>query len=400
MKEVRRAEEKPRRLAYLSAAPMVSTHPGAALGGPQAHVLGVIQAFETLGWVVRRYIVGDRLRMGWEERDNLAGSRSGAPRLLMADLVRISLGLVNSRRVARQMARADWAYERFASFQVLGRSLQRMRIPWILETNALLYVQAHKDRRSMYLTSMARSIERRAYQDCDALICSTQGLSDLILQEVTLDSKKVVVVPMAVDLQLFDPLLHTPARFFDGPTIGYVGNLVSWQALDLLIRAVAALREEGIHYNLVVVGDGPQREEWEQLAASLDLAQQVKFAGKVSRMEVPGYIIGFDLGYSGQIPLHSGSMYLSPLKLYEYLAMGRPVVAAAFDDAQRLLGQGQSGYLYSPADIEDLKNVLRRAYVEQGLWAQMGGRGRREVAAHRGVLVTSSGDEGTPTRSR
>ena len=64
MNEARRGGEAPRRLAYLSAAPMVSTRPAAALGGPQAHVLGVIQAFETLGWVVQRYIFGDRLKLG------------------------------------------------------------------------------------------------------------------------------------------------------------------------------------------------------------------------------------------------------------------------------------------------------------------------------------------------
>ena len=382
MNEARRGGEAPRRLAYLSAAPMVSTRPAAALGGPQAHVLGVIQAFETLGWVVQRYIFGDRLKLGWAKRDNAKGLRSSSPMLFIADLARVFLGFLNGWKAARQLGDVDWAYERFASFQVLGRSLQRNRIPWILETNALMYVEAAADRRSIYLVSLARRIERRAYQDCDVLICVSQSLKEAILQEAVIDPDKILVVPNAVDVEFFDPARHEPVRLFSEPTIGFVGNLVRWQALDLLLRALSALRQEGIHYELVVVGDGPQREEWENLAESLGLGEHAKFTGRVPRMEVPGYMAGFDIGYSGQVPLNLGSMYLSPLKLYEYMAMARPVVAAAFDDARRLLDSTNAGYLYKAADAEDLGRALRRAYTERSLWAEMGRRARLEVAAN------------------
>jgi glycosyltransferase involved in cell wall biosynthesis len=342
----------------------------------------VIQAFESLGWVVRPFVVGDRLKLGWEQSDNVRAVGSPPARLIMADLVRISLGFFSSWQVGSQMGKADWAYERFASFQALGRSLQRKRIPWILETNALLYVEADRDRRSIYLTSLARSIEHRAYKDCDVLLCVTDSLKDVILKEVPLDPGKVLVAPNGVDTQLFDPSRHEAVRLFTGPTIGFVGNLVRWQGLDLLIRAVAALQEGGIEYNLVIVGDGPQRGEWEDLAASLGLGERARFVGRVPRAGVPGFIAGFDLGYSGQIPLQVGSMYLSPLKLYEYLAMARPVVAAAFDDARRLLSNGHSGYLFSPADLPDLTRVLGRAHTERALWAEMGRAGRQEVAAN------------------
>nr|MDP9479668.1 hypothetical protein [Actinomycetota bacterium] len=59
-------EHAPRkkRLGYLSAAPRVSTRPDAEAGGPRSHVLGVIRAFESLGWSVNRFIVGDRMPKG------------------------------------------------------------------------------------------------------------------------------------------------------------------------------------------------------------------------------------------------------------------------------------------------------------------------------------------------
>jgi glycosyltransferase involved in cell wall biosynthesis len=358
---------------------MVSTHPDAFLGGPRSHVLGVIQGFQASGWKVRKYIVGDQLSGRWRGQDNAAQTRSSAPRLLFSDLLRLVLGPINARRVDREMAGVDWAYERFASFQVLGRSLHRKGIPWVLETNALMYIEAARDRRSIYLTSVARNIETRAYRDCDVLLCVTEVLRDAILQILPLDPKKVLIVPNAVDLQLFDPAQARPVRYFDGLTIGYVGSLVSWQGLHVLLRALAALRDEGIEYNLVIVGDGPQRREWEQLAGSLGLMDRVRFMGKVSRPAVPGCIAGFDLGYSGQVALGAEGMYLSPLKLYEYMAMAKPVVAAAFEDARRLLGGAKTGYLFAAGDVDDLKVALRRAHAEHLLWDDMGRAARLEI---------------------
>jgi len=180
------------------------------------------------------------------------------------------------------------------------------------------------------------------------------------------------VLPNGVDVHRFDPAKTRPKRLFEGPTIGFVGSLQAWQRLDLLLEALAALRGEGIRYHLVVVGDGAMKETWEQHAGHLGLAAQVHFVGYVPWDEVPAYIAGFDLGYAGAVPLAAGSMYLSPLKLYEYAAMGKPFVAAAYPDAEALVADGASGYLFTPGDLEDLKRALRKAFAEQERWTPCG----------------------------
>jgi glycosyltransferase involved in cell wall biosynthesis len=129
-------------------------------------------------------------------------------------------------------------------------------------------------------------------------------------------------------------------------------------------------------YHLVVVGDGPMKEAWERHARKLRLEGQVRFLGPVLWEEVPSYIAGLDLGYAGPVPLAAGSMYLSPLKLYEYAASGKPFVASAYPDATALVAAGAKGYLFAPGDLEDLKRALRQAFAERTFWPAYGVRTR------------------------
>jgi len=211
------------------------------------------------------------------------------------------------------------------------------------------------------------------------LVCISQALAGLICQEIGVPAEKIVVLPNGVDVHHLNPEGTRPKRLFEGPTIGFVGSLQAWQRLDLLLEALAALREEGILYHLVVVGDGAMGEVWKQHAGEVGLAEQVHFAGYVPWDEVPAYIAGCDLGYAAAVPLAAGAMYLSPLKLYEYAAMGKPFVAAAHADAEGLVADGARGYLFAPGNLEDLKRALRQAFAERASWPAYGAPTRAAI---------------------
>jgi glycosyltransferase involved in cell wall biosynthesis len=75
-------------------------------------------------------------------------------------------------------------------------------------------------------------------------------------------------------------------------------------------------------------------------------------------------------------------MYHSPLKLYEYMAMAKPIVASAFEDAKRTLTEGETGFLFEPGQKEDLKRALRQAYRSRDQLDKMGDRARQMAIAH------------------
>jgi glycosyltransferase involved in cell wall biosynthesis len=147
----------------------------------------------------------------------------------------------------------------------------------------------------------------------------------------------------------------------------------------MLIQAVHDLRREGLSINATIVGDGHAREEWEAKAHHLGVQDSVMFTGYLPRSDVPPHIAGFDVGYSGPARLATGNMYMSPIKIYEYLSMATPVVAAAYEDAQRLLEPQGIGYLFAPESLEDLKRSLRSAYADQGVALEKRGKAARTL---------------------
>lgn len=370
-------------LGYLSGAPRVATTPDAEAVGPRSHVLGVIKAFEALDWEVKPFIVGDRVPRKWVTKGSERAVSGGLIRTSVADITRLILSVVNARRAWQELGKqTDWVYERFASFQSLGWIFKRHGVPWILETNAPLSYEATTDRKSVVLSGLARSLEVRAYQKCDVLVAVSETLKEILVQELGIPPKKVLVVPNGVDTAFFNPEQHKPKRVFEGFTVGFVGTFRAWAGLDFLLEALHDLRAEGVDVSLVAVGDGPMRKNWEDQAQRLNLSGNVTFVGRVPWQEVPQYVAGFDVGYSGQVQLQIGKMYLSPLKLYEYMAMAKPVVASAFEDAQRTICDGETGFLFKAGSKDDLKRVLLRAYQQQAVLPEIGNKARDEIVAN------------------
>jgi len=374
--------ERKKKLAYLSAAPRVSTRMDAEASGPRAHILGVVQSFKLLGWEVKAYIVGDLMPRALIADSEFWLNQSPLLRL-GADLTRLVMGLFHGFKVWRQFhGKVDWIYERFATLQSLGWVFRKEGVPWILETNGLFYYEAKIERKSIVLSRVARILELWAYRHCDVLICVTDELKALIVEEAQISPRKILVMPNGVDTERFDPDRCTPIHIFDGPTIGFVGALLSWQRLDILLEALAELLSVGIEFNLVVVGDGPMQKAWKTQAEILGIEDRTRFLGRIPWDDVPAFISGFGLGYVGNGPLEIGKMYHSPLKLYEYMAMGLPVVASAYSDALEMVIPGENGYLFKPNDKEDLKRVLGQAYRDRSYWKEMGVAARKQVLEH------------------
>jgi len=372
-------ESQARRLGYLSGAPRVSTRHDAEIGGPRSHILGVMSGFRQLGWSVDPFIVGDK-SPGVVTRDAGKLLRKGGKWALLADVARMGLAPVNTRAAWNELAgRVDWVYERYSVFQALGRPFASAGIPWILETNEMQSEEARIDRNSLMLTSLARRYERQAYLDCGMLVCVSAPLKELVTRRLNVPSDKVVVVPNGVDTEFFQPD-PTATRPFEGFTIVYTGGIEPWQGIDLLLRSIHAVRvEDGIAVHAVIAGDGPMRPNCERLAADLGLSECVRFLGAVPREAVPGVLAGGDVGYSGHTETQGRDVFRSPLKLYEYMAMAKPVVSSSVADARELVVNGETGFLFDAGNTDGLANALRRAYAARDRLPLMGAAARQLV---------------------
>jgi glycosyltransferase involved in cell wall biosynthesis len=364
------------RLGYLSGAPRVSTDTQAEASGPRAHVVGVIDAFRRKGWHVEPYIVGDLLPDRMRVRDASGKLHRSWTRRLGADIARLALAVRHERLACRALHnRVDWVYERLGVFQGLGWPLRARGVPWVVETNAAFFKEAVTDRRSIVLTRVARRREIFAYRHADLIVAVTDALKRTIVDASGISPDKVIVVPNGVDAHAFRPV-PAAKRHFAGPTILFAGALIGYQALDILLNTVAAADALGMRWHVAVIGDGLMRQQWTELAARLGLADRVRFTGRLAWHDVNAAIQGADICYSGPVVTQLGVMYHSPLKLYEYMASGRPVLAARHEDASRLVTEGRDGFLFTPGSATSLLDALGRAWRLRDRWTAMGAAAR------------------------
>jgi glycosyltransferase involved in cell wall biosynthesis len=185
-----------------------------------------------------------------------------------------------------------------------------------------------------------------------------------------------------------DPVRISPARRPVAPadaddfTVGFLGSLKAWHGVDTLIRALARLRGDRQRWRGLIVGDGPMRDDLARLAADLGLADSVEFTGAVAGPQVVGLLRQFDIACAPYPAL--GRFYFSPLKVYEYLAAGLPVIGSAIGEIPDVLEHGRLGRLAPPGDpaaLADELVLLRRDLAE---------RQRLRGAARRAALARHS----------
>lgn len=372
------------RVGYLSASPRIRTLPDADADvvGPRAHVVGLIDALRAEGHVVEPFVLGDRRRLrGGATRPLDETGRASRLRRLAVDIVRLGLRPVSARWARRDLrGHVDVVYERVALFQELGRGWQTRGVPWVVETNALLAEEAQRERGALALVRTAWWLERRTYRRADLVVAVSEPLRDLLVARAGVPASRVLVVPNGVDVDRFP--VTTGAR--PGPlVVGFVGFVIARQGLDELLEAVAAARAEDVDVQAVVVGDGPDRARLEARAVELGLAGLVRFTGQAPWEQVPAHLAGFSVGYSGQRGVAGLTMYHSPLKIYEYLASGLPVIASAHPDAVATLAASGAGWTFDPGNVLQLTALLRDvAALTPREREEAGRRGREHVEAH------------------
>ncbi len=262
--------------------------------------------------------------------------------------------------IAEEIAAEDFdlVYERYSLFSDTAARLSAPTdpdarpIPSILEVNAPLIAE-QRAHRSLADETGALAATRRQLHGATLVTCVSESVAQWTRQEGA-DPARVVVTPNGVNTTRITPAPRpaAPAAPHASVRIGFVGTLKPWHGTDLLLRALARTDQR---LELDICGTGPQQEELELLAAELGITQRVRFHGAVAPERVPEFLHGLDIATA---PYPAGEHYFSPLKVYEYLAAGLPVVASAIGTIPALLGHGELGVLVEPGDVAALADAL------------------------------------------
>jgi glycosyltransferase involved in cell wall biosynthesis len=303
----------------------------------------------------------------WKRTVERLASRTGGGTPLARALLRLIDNVpvyVTGARLAMHR-RPDLVYERYALTAAAGSLIaRRFRVPHVVEVNAPLADEEARYR-GLRLGAVAHALEGWILRRADRVVVVSRAL-EAHVERLGVASERIIVLPNAVDPARFHP--HRDGRAvrrlhqLDGDfVIGFSGTLKPWHGLHHLLHAVARTATVHPATRLLVIGDGPERADLQELGNELGIEDRVRFVGHVDHHRVGDYLAACDVLVAPYGPIENH--WFSPLKVAEYLAVGRPVVASAIGQLEELR-DAPGMLLVPPGDEAALAEMLSRLAVE------------------------------------
>ncbi len=379
----RDASERGVRITYLRATPGAGTQPG----GASSHINGFINAAVRQGAHVR--LISNDPIAGLDETRVSTTIIEPLP----VGATRATFDLYNNLTFTRGALREiaadppDFIYQRYSRFTWAGieASLRTTR-PLFLEYNGSeVWVGRHWDAAGMF--PMLERVERLNLRAA-ARIFVVSEVERTNLLNAGVHEEKIVVNPNGVDPEIFRPdvggrMVREQFGISEDETVaGFIGTFGPWHGVVELARAIALVPEDA-RIKFMLVGTGKLREEVERIVQEAGASDRVIFTGPVEHEHVPRMLDACDILVSPHVPLAGNTPFFgSPTKLFEYMAMGKGIVASRLGQIGEVLRDEETALLIEPGDVNELSQAIMRLARERELRERLGRRAREEAIKH------------------
>ena len=356
-------------------------HRTASKDGQAVHIEEMIAAMRAQGHQVRVVApaASDDGQMGggvgWAHR-----LRSALPNVIY-ELMELAYSIVAYRALARAARefKPDVLYERYNLFLLAGVMLKRrLGIPMLLEVNSPLVHERSLHSGGLALPALARWAEGTAWRGADYVLPVTRVLAEYI-KDYGVPDQRIAVIPNGINQAHFAvapaPTLAKSERGLTGKLVlGFTGFVREWHGVDRVIRWMASA-DAPANAHLLVVGDGPVRADLEQLASQLNMTDRITFTGIIHRDQVPNWVAAFDIALQPAVVA-----YASPLKLMEYLVMGKAIIAPRAPNLLEVLTDEENALMFDESVAGSFERGLTRLCMDAGLREKLA-RGARATIA-------------------
>jgi glycosyltransferase involved in cell wall biosynthesis len=281
----------------------------------------------------------------------------------------------------------ELVYERNGLYNAgVAMACKRLRLPYVVFFEADQIME--RDVMGQPLTGLlrwrAKGLLRYNLRAADCVICVSQAGKVHLTTNWSVPAEKIVVFPNAVDVQRFrpDPEARAQVRASLGmdtnPMVVFAGNFFCWHDVPTLLDAFAKVLATYPDARLLLVGDGAQRQAMMQRAADLGMGHTVRFTGLVAHADVPRLVAAADVAVA-PYPRMTHEMWLSPLKLFEYMASGAAVIASRVGQLTEVVQDGRNGLLVPPGDASAMATAVNRLIDDATLRARLGRQARADA---------------------
>ncbi len=353
------------------------------------HIQEIVRAFQDLGNEVRVVsLVPLETEQENPERDaGEAAWKKLARRIPFAyELAQLGYNLVGIPLLLWQILHggADFIYERYALFNFAGVIAAKLcRIPLVLEVNSPFALEQGRDR-DIRAVGFARWTELRICGMASHVIVVSTTLARL-MQAAGVAPGKIVVMANGISPADFqprsaDPDLQKQLGIAGAVVIGFIGWFRKWHGLELLVDAFhrSGLAASGV--KVLLIGDGPAMPDLRQFVEEHNLGGSVIFTGPLRHADVPRYLNVIDIAVQP-----AANEYCCPMKILEYMALGKPIVAPRQDNITEIVREREEGTFFAPGDANGLARAITELAVDESRRARMGANARAAIVK-RGYL--------------
>jgi glycosyltransferase involved in cell wall biosynthesis len=255
-------------------------------------------------------------------------------------------------------------------------------IPVISEVNApMAYESRHFAKKVIHIPFLSEFIEKLALKLSDRIVVVSRQLKTFFIAQ-GLSEEKIDMVPNGVDVGKFNPSISgkriRKLYGLNNQTIlGFVGSFHYWHGIEYIERFIQMILSQRPNCGFLLVGDGPLKAEMEKRLKSGIYADKVHFSGYIQHKDIPEYIAAMDIVLAIYPKLEL--FYYSPLKLYEYMASGKAVVASRIGQIKDIITDGKNGFLFDPGNLNDLEDKVIRLLDNPSLIQVIGKNSRKTV---------------------
>ena len=364
-----------RSLTYLRSEPSMR-YMGAHVGGAAAHTSGVINGFAHAGIAVN-VVAPERP----EGIDGVAFTAVPPRRIFRLVHWPTLVDYSQQQVTAALHFDADAVYQRYALGSYAGLELaRRLDVPLILEFNGSeIWAEREWGSGQIAFSGTLSALERRHLQDASLVVVVSTVLKEQLVED-GIGADRILVNPNGVDVdRLARVREHGPQEWRrrlsrpEAPTVGFIGTFGLWHGVRLLpaiIAAVAARRED---VRWIVIGDGTLLDEVQQEIGRLGLADRVELPGVVPHERAVELLAACDVCVSPHVPNSDGSRFFgSPTKLFEYMGLGRAIVASDLEQIGEVIEHERTGLLCPPGDPDAAAEAVQRLLGDPELRLRLG----------------------------
>jgi glycosyltransferase involved in cell wall biosynthesis len=383
---------------------------GLYAGGSVGHVAGVINGLVQRGHQVRLVSPMPHANLAPEVRVHRVPPFKDYTVPTVTNLFRMHERAVRTALDVAREFNPTLVYQRLTLGDWSGVEVaDALRVPLVVEYNGSeLWIVRNWGGRERFGSAM-EAAEEAMLRRADLVFTISRPLHEELLNR-QIEPARAAWYPNCVNAGVYDPAAikeesrrAARARLGGGErdcVITFIGTFGVWHGAEVFARAVVRLAgdEPWIRQHQVrfaFVGDGNTRPVTEEIIRHEPLAAaRTVFTGLVPQHEGPCYLAASDAFVASHVPNADGSKFFgSPTKLFEYMAMARPIVASALDQIAEVLEDGRTAVLVKPGDVESLAAGLRRIVEDRALGTRLGAAARAEVLAkytwtrHVGVML-------------